>query len=144
MSTAKHYHHPLEFPNEAFVDEVITDYLKQQGYTGWDVVPTQHDLVCYHAQHGKWYIEFKGLTKAPSTDFHTVVGQIIAAIKDDEPETTQYSIAIPAAKDYINYCKTRLSPSFRLRNHLSLFFVHSTKSVTFIAPEKPIEVEAEI
>lgn len=144
MRTAKHYHHLPEFPNEAFVDQVITDYLKQQGYTEGKAVPTQHDLVRYHAQHGKWYVEFKGLTEAPSTDFHTVVGQIVAAMKDDEPEPTQYSIAIPAAKAYINYCKTRLSSSFRLRNHLSLFFVRSTRSVTFIAPGKPIEVEAEI
>jgi hypothetical protein len=140
MPTTKYYHNPSEFPNEAFVDEVITDYLKKLGYTG-DVVPTQHDLVCYHAQYGKWYVEFKGLTKAPSTDFHTVVGQIVAAMKDDEPETTQYSIAIPAAKDYVKFCKTRLSSSFRLRNRLSLFFVQSDGSVAFIAPGKPIDVE---
>lgn len=144
MPTAKHYHYPPEFPNEAFVDEVITGYLKQLGYTEWSIVPTQHDLVCYHAHHGKWYIEFKGLTQAPSTDFHTVVGQIVAAMKDDEPETTRYSIAIPAAKNYINYSKMRLSSSFRLKSHLSLFFVRSTKAFILIAPGKPIEVEAEL
>lgn len=144
MPTAKHYHHPLEFPNEAFIDKVITGYLKQQGYTERDDVPTQHDLVCYHAQHGKWYVEFKGLTKAPSTDFHTAVGQIVAAMKDDEPDSTQYGIAVPAAKGYINYCRTRLSSSFRIRNHLSLFFVRSDRSVTFTAPGQPVEVEAEI
>jgi hypothetical protein len=87
-------------PNEGFVQRAVEVHF---GSRGFSLKRIQYvDVVAVNPVTGEqWWVEAKGISKAPGVDFHTGLGQILVRMGDSE---TNYGLAIPAVDYYLNQC----------------------------------------
>ena len=123
-----------DYPNEKFIQNAIEDYAASQGWTKL-TISGHTDLVCEDPATGRhWRIEAKGETEAPSTDFHTALGQLLHRA---ERQDDNYALAIPDGPKLLRLCG-ELPPWVRERLNLHIMVVTEDGGTRVCGPSEPL------
>ena len=110
------YHHPSDYPREAFVQAAIERYFQALGCVGHETAGSA-DLACDCLSGETWIIEAKGETTQVGLDFRTGLGQLLQGMHD---ASAKYALAVPGTNAFLRQME-RLPK--RIVDGLSLHFL---------------------
>ncbi len=132
------YKKSSDYPNEFFIQKAIEQYFERFGYIKQKVAYSDY-VGINPSTNEKWVVEAKGETAAIGLDFRTCLGQVVQRI---EESSTNYGVAVPYLKTYINQCNQVKSWVREVLN-LHWIFVKEDGSIVIIKPIDEVNIEQE-
>lgn len=134
---------PNIYPNESFVVNSVVRYLQSEGFDDIIVEVEDEDIkqrnlsqflyrvdILAFKDDEEWRIECKGDAGNPSTDFDTLLGDILRRMDDARPH---YAVAMPDIKGYETK-STKLPKLIRAKLKLRYIWVEKDGTVRIDEP----------